>query len=489
MKLSEVLANIEITDGETESSDDIDNITCVSNDCKKGSLFFALKGTKRDGNEFVGDAISRGCSVIVTDSNTTNTQIKLEKKIISVRNGRKAMAVASSNLNCHPADQLLVCGITGTSGKTTVSYLLDSIIRGENPQTIIGTIKHIIHGRDIESNNTTPESFTIQSLLRKAVDMGAKHAVMEVSSHSLALKRVYAINFDAAVFTNLSRDHLDFHITEEEYMNSKLLLFSEQLKSNGVAAINIDDSRCTEFIKASKAGVITYGINNKSALIKAASITNTNDGTRLHISTPIGCMDINSCLRGRFNTYNILAAIAVAVGLGMTEKSIIAGIERIESVDGRFQNINRGQPFSVIIDYAHKPDALENILKTAREITKNRVISVFGCGGDRDRGKRPIMGKISSTLADITILTSDNPRTENESAIIEEILSGITDSNPTVIEDRREAIRFAVQTAREGDCVIIAGKGHETYQIIGSQKHHFDDREVALEALREMKWQ
>jgi UDP-N-acetylmuramoyl-L-alanyl-D-glutamate--2,6-diaminopimelate ligase len=467
---------------------DIGHITCVSNECDRNTLFFALKGEKRDGAAFVPDAFSRGCRIAaVHEDAALSFNNDLSGKIIALKDCRAAMAIASANLFGLKNLGIKICGITGTSGKTTVSYLADSILRGSSPSTIIGTINHIVYGEIVESNNTTPESFTISELVALAASRGAQHAVLEVSSHSLKQKRVHAIDFDAAVFTNLTRDHLDYHLTERDYMESKLILFHERVKKSGVAVINCDDSHSLEFIRASRAGVITYGVNNKSALIRALSVEDKASGTKIHVSTPDGCVDITTRLRGIFNVYNVLAAVGVGIGLGYDNSVIVNGINRVESVNGRFESVDGGQPFSIIVDYAHKPDALLNILRAARKITRGRIICVFGCGGDRDKGKRAIMGGISNEHADITIVTSDNPRTEDPSIIINDVVAGIGNKSNLHIEaDRRNAIASAMEMAREGDTVIIAGKGHETYQITGKEKIHFDDKEEALVAVRKI---
>jgi UDP-N-acetylmuramoyl-L-alanyl-D-glutamate--2,6-diaminopimelate ligase len=486
LKLNDILKGVSFS-GEFSAEAEAANITCVSSDCNPDTLFFAFKGEKRDGIEFIPDAVSKGCRFVVVQKGACVNNSDHNYTIISVDNGREAMAIAASNFASGAENSLKLCGITGTSGKTTVSYLIDSIMREEKPSTIIGTIKHIIHGTLVDSANTTPESFTIHSLLANAVKVGAKHAVLEVSSHSLKLKRVHALNFDAAVFTNISRDHLDFHGTEADYIASKLILFKDRLKSTGVAVINVDDPHAVEFIKASAAGVVTYGVNSKVALVRPCTIEAHAKGMIINMTTPVGPITVRTDLRAHFNVYNVLAAVATAIGLGYKEDSIVKGIERLKAVEGRFESVNVNQPFAVIVDYAHKPDALVNVLQAAREITKGRLICLFGCGGDRDKGKRPVMGEISERLSDFTILTSDNPRTEEPSTILSEIKSGMKDSRKfVVIEDRRAAINAAVKMAAKDDCVVIAGKGHETYQIVGKVKHHFDDREEVEIAIKEI---
>ncbi len=464
-------------------SQEIKAISCVSGECVKGTLFVAIKGEHRDGNDFIQDALKRGCCVVVSEHPYPDTP---DCKFVQVSDAHEALSIISGNLYNHPGDTLLVCGITGTSGKTTTSYLADAILRGKNGcSTIIGTIRHTICGRSVASNNTTPESYTINAYLREAIDKGSKHAVMEVSSHALKLKRVHGICFSIAVFTNLTRDHMDFHQDERDYLNSKVLLFSSHLKKDGIGIINIDDPKAAVFEEKCRGSVLKYSMNRKGADIHPERVEYRQNGMSIMLNTPSGKIRIETHLKGPFNVYNIMAAVGVGLGAGISSEIISHGIESIKNVDGRFESVEEGQPFNVIVDYAHKPDALEKVLSAARKITKTRLISVFGCGGDRDRGKRPIMGNISEKLADFTYITSDNPRSEEPDSIINEIRSGMKDeSRYSVIVDRADAIRTAISSAKPGDTVVIAGKGHEDYQIIGTAKIHFDDREQARNILK-----
>ncbi|MFH0919922.1 MAG: UDP-N-acetylmuramoyl-L-alanyl-D-glutamate--2,6-diaminopimelate ligase [Fibrobacterota bacterium] len=458
-------------------------IACDSRQCGPGTLFFALQGDKQDGNAFLNEAFARGCAVAVTD----RAPQAVTGALLIVPDARAAMALASANLYGRPSESLYLAGVTGTSGKTTTSHLIDGVLRGGvGNGTLFGTIRHRVAGRAIASHNTTPESFDLNAWLRESLDAGVTSAVMEVSSHALALKRVHGLVFSAAVFTNLTRDHLDFHKTEEGYLRTKRLLFSDYLKADGIAIINADDAAAPRFIEKSRGRVLTYSIKDPCATVFPLQVEPSAMGTRLVLRTPAGNLDINSRLKGPFNVYNIMAAVTVAVGAGIPADRIVAGIESVAGVPGRFESVDNGEGVSVIVDYAHKPDALEKVLEAARAVTRGRLIAVFGCGGDRDRGKRPLMGAIAERLADHSFVTSDNPRTEAPEAILREIVSGLKDaSKREVIADRRAAIRTAVQQAREGDTIVIAGKGHEDYQIIGTIKHHFDDREVAREALKE----
>ena len=387
-----------------------------------------------------------------------------------------------------------VIGITGTNGKTTISYLINSILKVNGFKTgLIGTIDYRFNGEIIPSSHTTPESLDLQMFFKRVVNGGGKYCVMEVSSHSLELDRVYGTSFETVVFTNLTQDHLDFHGTLEKYFNVKARLFKEYgLKK---AVINIDDPYGRRLISDTKSEkILTYGIK-EDADVKADNISLSIDGLKFIANTSIGKLKIESRLIGMHNVYNILAAISAAILEGLTRKNIIEGVLSVDVVSGRMERINEMQDFTVIVDYAHTDDALKNVLKAAREIPHNRITVVFGCGGDRDRGKRPLMGKVAIEYSDFVIITSDNPRSEEPLKIIEEIEKGIkqwsvvsgqwsVDDRYIKIPDRREAIEFAINNASKGDIVIIAGKGHEDYQIFKDKKIHFDDREVAREAIR-----
>lgn len=459
------------------------HVTCVSSECGPDSIFVALKGERRDGHDFIEDAVNRGCALVVSDQ---SDRIITQCSSVKVANAREALAVLAGNLFLHPDQNLLLCGITGTSGKTTTSYLVDSILRDSPVQsTVIGTIRHIICGRTLPSSNTTPESYSLQAMLKEALERGGKHAVMEVSSHALKLKRVWGMEFGIAVFTNLTRDHMDFHADEKDYLQSKLQLFSANLKKSGTGIVNFDDPKAKCFEEKCRGDVLKYSMNRRGADIHPERVEDRQSGMTLWLSTPAGKIRVESHLKGPFNVYNIMAAVGAGLASGADAARISHGIESLRNVDGRFESVEEGQPFNVIVDYAHKPDAVEKVLSAARKITKGRLISVFGCGGDRDRGKRPIMGALSERLADFTILTSDNPRTEQPETILAEIETGMKDkSRYSVTADRAQAINEAVAQAKSGDTVVLMGKGHETYQIIGSAKIHFDDREEARKALK-----
>lgn len=481
MKLEQLLNGIHVA-GSFPSSAAAERVVCNSTEAGPDAVFFAVKGFKMDGNSFVRDAAARGARVIVSESSHDLADVTC----LRVEDAREAMAIMSNNLYGRPTEKLFTVGVTGTSGKTTTSYLLDSIFRGKKGKsTIIGTIRHLVHGSAKESHNTTPESFDLNAYLREALDAGAGHAIMEVSSHALKLKRVHGMVFSAAVFTNLTRDHMDFHPTLDDYLKSKVILFKDLLSEEGAGAVNADDPASGAFLKGCAGRPLLYGLNAEKLDVRADSVEYGPAGTRLRISTPAGPLALEAKLRGPFNVYNILAAVTAGVGAGLPLEQITEGVERLAGVDGRFESIDLGQPFAVIVDYAHKPDALEKVLKAAREITRGKLTCVFGCGGDRDRGKRPLMGAISETMADRTLVTSDNPRTEEPWSIIAEITAGMKDKKRfEVVQDREKAIALAIADAGPGDTVVIAGKGHEDYQIVGTVKHHFDDRETAAKYLK-----
>ncbi|OGJ85707.1 MAG: UDP-N-acetylmuramoyl-L-alanyl-D-glutamate--2,6-diaminopimelate ligase [Candidatus Raymondbacteria bacterium RifOxyA12_full_50_37] len=483
MKLAAVFKGIAV-DGFGTTAADISAVTCSSLAAGPGTVFFALRGEVRDGNSFVADACARGCKVVVSE---TRHEIPGVISLV-VPDAREAMASAAHNLYGHPAQSLRIAGITGTNGKTTTSYLLDSILRGTSGQSnIIGTIRHLVHGRSVESRNTTPEAYDVCAFIREAVDKGSRHMVMEVSSHALKMKRVHGISFMAAVFTNLTRDHMDFHRDEDDYLQAKLSLFNMYLNEKGTGIINADDPHAQDFVNACKAQTLLYGIGNNRADIFPRSVAHTPQGTTLDLQTPSGLFSLASPLKGPFNVYNIMAAAAAGFALGIPIPQIQAGIARIDRVDGRFESVDCGQDFNVIVDYAHTPDALENILRAARAITTGSMILVFGCGGNRDPGKRPLMGAIAEAMADYTFVTSDNPRKEPPDEIIRQIETGMKNRDAyTVIEDRAQAIAAAIARASSHDTVVIAGKGHEDYQILGETKIHFDDREAAREVLRKV---
>lgn len=493
MKIQEIFKEVDLITVNGSMDREISSVYYDSRKVNDGSLFVAIKGLKSDGHNFLGEAVKKGAKAVVVENGYQQSVIRdrlSETTCISVRDSRKALALISANFYGHPSREMSVIGITGTNGKTTISYLINSILKVNGFKTgLIGTIDYRFDGEIIPSSHTTPESLDLQQFFKRIGDSGGKYCVMEVSSHSLELDRVYGTRFETGVFTNLTQDHLDFHGNLEKYFFAKARLFKEYgLKK---AVINIDDPYGRRLIKDIKSErILTYGIK-EDADVKADGINVSINGLKFIANTPIGKLNIESRLLGIHNIYNILASVSTAILEGLSGESIIKGIVLLDTVPGRLEGINEGQDFTVLVDYAHTDDALKNVLNAAREIPHNKITVVFGCGGDRDRGKRPLMGKAAVEYSDFAIITSDNPRSEEPSKIIEEIEKGIkqwsAEGRYIKIPDRREAIEYAINNASKGDIVIIAGKGHEDYQIFRDKKIHFDDREVAREAIRKVR--
>ncbi len=459
-----------------------------------GSVFVALRGVKADGAAFVRDAVKRGAVAVVSESERPDG---ITVPWIRVDDARLALAGLSAEFYGHPSEDLTLVGITGTNGKTTTSYLLTSIFEAAGMKSgRIGTVGYRIGDREIEAARTTPEAPELQGMLRDMVTQGCAACVMEVSSHALSLRRVDHLRFAAAIFTNLTRDHLDFHRDMEEYCRAKRRLF-ELLPDEGFGVANVDDRRGAEFVAAARRPV-TYAID-APADVRPGPLSYSLEGLSFEARTPRGTLRLRSSLVGRPNAYNMLAAVAAAMALDLPFSAIEEGISNLADVPGRFQVVSgAGDDVRVVVDYAHTDDALKNLLETARPLATGRLITVFGCGGDRDRTKRPLMGAVAARLSDLVIVTSDNPRSEDPDQIIEEVKRGIVipaDRTPPkgqpapkstpclAIVDRKEAITQAVREARSGDLVLIAGKGHEKYQQIGDRTLPFDDVEVAREAL------
>ncbi|MGB9470891.1 MAG: UDP-N-acetylmuramoyl-L-alanyl-D-glutamate--2,6-diaminopimelate ligase [Candidatus Acidiferrum sp.] len=462
----------------------------VTNDSRKvrpGALFVAIHGVATDGNLFAKDAVTRGAAAIMSEDPTPQGWPS-EIPWIHVSEGRKALATAAANFYGHPANALKLVGVAGTNGKTTTSALIDSILRASGAKTgLFGTIAYHTPLGERPAPNTTPESLDLQSFFAEIRDSGGTYATMEASSHALAMDRLWGCHFAVAVFTNLTRDHIDYHKTFENYFAAKRMLF-EGTGSGApdVSVINTDDEWGKKLAGLGKR-TLTYGLQNGTDL-KARKFQLSFKGLNFTAQTPAGVIQVEAALVGRINVYNILAAIGAGIGLELPNEVIEAGIRNLRAVPGRFERVDFGQPFLVIVDYAHTDDALENLIRTARELNpKGRIITAFGCGGSRDRTKRPIMGELSGRLSDLSILTSDNPRQEDPLKIISDIVVGMQKSGGKyMIEpDRAKAIRLAVEEARAGDIVLLAGKGHEDYQIFADHTIHFDDREVAGAALNE----
>jgi UDP-N-acetylmuramoyl-L-alanyl-D-glutamate--2,6-diaminopimelate ligase len=438
-------------------------------------LFFCVSGFTRDGHEFAPDALARGAVALVVER-----RLALDAPQIQVQSVRAAMAPAAAAFYGDPTASLTTLGVTGTNGKTTTAFLTRAVLEADGrPTGLLGTVKSVIGGVEQAVERTTPEAIDLQRTFRQMLDAGDRACVLEVSSHALELRRADAIHFAAAVFTNLTQDHLDFHPTMEDYFNAKRRLFVEA--DTAVAVINADDPYGARLV-TEPARAITFGIHH-DADYRATDISTGLQGSRFTARTPDGAYALASPLRGEFNVYNVLGAFAAAGAVGVPAETAIRAIATAGQVPGRFETVDEGQQFAVLVDYAHTPDSLENVLRAARGLTDRRLHVVFGCGGDRDRGKRPLMGEIACRLADRVIVTSDNPRSEDPESIIDEILVG-ADRSATREVDRRVAIAAAISDAGPGDVVVIAGKGHEQGQEFeGGRKLPFDDVTVAREIL------
>ena len=493
-RLKQLLAGLDFIRVDGDEEREVTGIHFDSRRIRPGNIFVAVPGLKTDGHHYIPDAIKAGARVVVVEK---PVQVPAGVTVVQVQDSRRALSHLGAAYYGYPSSHLRVVGVTGTNGKTTTTYLIESILRTEGYQVgLLGTIGGRVGQLNLPVEHTTPESLDLQELLSAMVKAEADYAVMEVSSHALALGRVLDCEFDVAVFTNLTQDHLDFHGRMEEYREAKLRLFAS-LGEKGVknrskyGVVNVDDPQGEVFASAARVPVIGYGIERPAA-VQAREVKITPRGASFWAVLPLGEIPVNLQLTGRFNVYNALAAIAVGWQEGASLASIKRGLEKVRGVPGRFELVDEGQNFAVVVDYAHTPDGLENLLVTAREVGAGRLITVFGCGGDRDRSKRPLMGQVAGRWSDYVVVTSDNPRTEDPQRIINDILPGLTaaisEDSYTVIPERAEAIRFALKNAKEGDIVVIAGKGHETYQIIGQEFIPFDDREVARQALRQLGW-
>jgi UDP-N-acetylmuramoyl-L-alanyl-D-glutamate--2,6-diaminopimelate ligase len=439
-----------------------------------GSLYFCVRGSRADGHDFARDAVANGAVALVVER-----PLELSVPQLVVEDARRAMPVAADMFFGRPTEQLDVVGVTGTNGKTTTAFLLYAILAaaGRRPG-LLGTIESRVGGERRPAIRTTPEAIDLQRTFREMLDAGDRSAAVEATSHGSELGRLDRVRFGALVFTNLTQDHLDFHGTLERYFDAKRRLFTA---ARPPAAVNVGDEhgrRLADELRGHNE-LLTFGLVDDADL-RPEELELGPRGARFRV----GDIELETRLRGRFNVENVLGAVAAARLLGIVDDAIAYGVRELRGVPGRFEAVDEGQPFAVLVDYAHTPDSLENVLRTARDLAQNRVICVFGCGGDRDRGKRPLMGRIASDLADVAIVTSDNPRREEPEEIIAEILEGAGDAE--VEPDRREAIARAVAAAGEGDVVVIAGKGHEQGQQFADRTIPFDDREVAREALRRL---
>ncbi|MBR1729937.1 MAG: UDP-N-acetylmuramoyl-L-alanyl-D-glutamate--2,6-diaminopimelate ligase [Selenomonadaceae bacterium] len=493
MKFSKTLEELALLVQNTKIIGDAKvKISSIEHDSRKiseGSLFVCFEGEHFDGHNFINQAFQAGAKAILTTRN--NVEVPSGMSILIVPDILKALAVIVPYFYDYPSKKMRVIGVTGTNGKTTTTYMIRSILINAGYRVgLIGTIQTMIENEIFPIHNTTPNVIDLQHIFFEMLKRSIDYVVMEVSSHALAENRVAGIEFDTAVFTNLTQDHLDYHGTMENYLRAKTKLFDEVsrsgLKNNKTAVVNVDDEASGEILQHVSCNRLTYGIKNNSDL-KAAEVDVRADGTKFKIRGEFGVMKLNLHVTGIFNVYNVLAAVGATLAEKIDPAVISKTLEHFKSVPGRFERIFADVPFTVIVDYAHTPDGVENVIETARQIVKNRVITVFGCGGDRDRTKRPIMGRLAADLSDIVIATSDNPRTENPTEILKEIEVGIKEKIGekiyNCIEDRHAAIFHAVEIAQPGDIILILGKGHEDYQILKDRTIHFDDREVAHEAI------
>ncbi len=501
MRLARILNGVAVLDFRGDPELEITGIAYDSRAVNPGDLFVALKGRNLDGHQFIEEALSRGALALVTEHPLPGRKAAA---LLRVPDARSALAKLALRFYEPPLHALNLTGITGTNGKTTTSYLLEAILLAAGRQPgVLGTVNYRYPGHRCPAPVTTPESLDLMRTLRAMADAGVTDVVMEVSSHALAQGRTRECPFRTAVFTNLSRDHLDYHLDMEAYFEAKSRLF-RNLDRRGAGTltrgvINLDDPRGAELVRLTPVPVLTYGLSDGCA-VRAEGIQLSPAGLTARLIAPQGEVAIDSALLGEFNVYNILAAAAAALSLGVDLAAVAAGVHSLQSVPGRLESVANSRGISLVVDYAHTPDALGKALQALRALTTGRLIVSFGCGGDRDRGKRPEMGRIAAGIGDLVIVTSDNPRTENPAAIAAEIEVGIrasgleripsgaegrpTDRGYLVELDRRSAIRRAVALARAGDAVLIAGKGHEDYQIIGAERRSFDDRIEAAEAAK-----
>ena len=468
-------------------------ITADSRNVRAGDLFLCLPGATVDGHDYAEQAIAKGAVALVVER-----ELNVSVPQLIVPSVREAQAWIANAFYEEPSRALRVIGVTGTNGKTTTTYLLEHILNTCGHKIgLMGTIRMTIGDKTVPTKNTTMDAIDLQSAFREMKEAGCSHAVMEVSSHALALGRVKGVRFRTGIFTNLTQDHLDFHGDMATYQEAKGLLFarmdqalSAKVNEAQFAIINADDPASASYQSVTAAQVIRYGVQSVDADVRAINVQLGLDGTKFRLETFKGNMDVHIRLFGMFNVYNVLAAISAALVEGLDLEKIVRAVERMNGVDGRFEPVLQGQPFLAVVDYAHTPDSLENVLRTAREFTQARVLCLFGCGGDRDRTKRPIMARIACEQSDFVVITSDNPRSEDPERILDDVYTGVVlapHAKAQVVErmaDRAEAIQRIISFAQAGDIVVIAGKGHETYQIIQGVNYPFDDREEVRKALR-----
>ena len=491
MNLQRLLRDVDVFSSVGDIDREINGIVSDHREVQPGCAFICYEGVNVDGHTFIQKAIRNGATVILGEKPPT-TDLPPNVTYIQTADGRIALSVVSANWHHNPADNLKLIGITGTNGKTSTAFLVHSIFKSAGIKSaIMGTVGHHYGDVSVPAVTTTPNPLVLHGLFAKISNADIGYAIMETSSQGLAQHRLAGLTFETAVFTNLTQDHLDYHQTMEAYLNAKLMLFQQLQSQRGIAILNADVAasdliRQRISLKVGQDNILTYGVKNPAHLT-ARDVESTLSGLIFTAVTPSGNFRVKLRLLGDYNLYNALAAIGVGLHHGCSLQTIREGLESTV-VPGRFERVDKEQNFAVVVDYAHTPDGLENLLTAARKVTAGRLICVFGCGGDRDSGKRPKMGKISTTIADFSVITSDNPRTEDPKLIIADIVSGLSDgANYVEIVNREEAIAHAICLAEPGDFVAIAGKGHESYQEINGQRSHFDDREVASAFLEQLK--
>ena len=478
MKLEELIKGIEIFGMSAEADMEIGGVCYDSRAVKPGDMFVAMSGYATDGHGFIGKAVANGAACVVCERPP-----EIDIPYVRVADSRKALARIGAIWYGHPAEKMKMIGVTGTNGKTTTTYLLKNVLENTLGAKVglIGTNQNMIGGEVIETERTTPESLELQKLFAEMYDAGCTHVVMEVSSHALYLNRVYGIRFDVGIFTNLTQDHLDFHVTMENYCDAKALLF----RMCGIGVYNADDNWSGRLMR--EATCIKYSYAESAAAdLRAENIVLDESHVEFDAVTAEERVRVNVAIPGGFMVYNVLGVLGASLAIGVPLEKSAEALRTSAHVKGRVEVVPTGRDYTMLIDYAHTPDAIENVLTSVRGFAKGRVVALFGCGGDRDKTKRPKMGALAASLADFVIVTSDNPRTEQPEDIINDILAGMCDTKTpyVVIENRVDAIHYAMDNAKQGDVIVLCGKGHETYQVIGTVKHHLDEREVIAEHLK-----
>ena len=479
MKLRQLIKNLSIIEMNADAELEISGVSYDSRKTEKGDMFVAIRGFEADGHKFIPKAVENGAAVILCEEKPS-----CDIPYVLVSDSRYGLAIVSRDFFGDPDSEMTMIGITGTSGKTSSSYLIKHMLESKLDAKVglIGTNGNMIGDEFLHTEHTTPESYELHKLFRHMADSGCTHVVMEVSSHSLTLERVAGIHFDVALYTNLSQDHLDFHGTMEEYAAAKRKLFS----MCSLGCFNLDDAWADFMRDGASCRTMTFSTEKNEADLVAKDIRLTADGVRFASVSGDEISITKLGIPGMFSVYNALGTMSVGLALGLSLADCSDAMSSAKGIKGRLEIVPTGRDFSVVIDYSHKPDALEKVLKTLKPVTRGRLIALFGCGGDRDKLKRPIMGRIAADNADLVVVTSDNPRTEDPDEIIREIVAGMKDKRtPTkVICDRREAIAWAIDNAAPGDVLLLAGKGHEDYQVVGHKKHHMDEREIVADCLK-----